>query len=366
MRLASSTHGDEQVEHSIFISYLLNNCFMKSLKFIIFIIFLLLISVSAISKKFRYNINEYIIQPIVGITKPTIKITTINHLGPKVPAIIADILKEKYRLLIVSPKEDYDIIVDSVYSRETIKDKEGIKIFYTNEAALPAFNDYDLITGFNHIDHPKYLRGAYYYGNISKINGTEPSIRSKYTECSARKKYFACFLVSNGFTGANPYNGKILDGVIARDSIFQKLSSYKRVESGGKHLNNIGKIIPYKETPEWLSQCKFTIAYENQSYDGYITEKVFQAYFAGTVPIYYGDKTAVSDINKKAVIYANDFEKEDALVEYIKKVDNDDELYCNIWKQDIMTPEQKKYVNTIYPELREKLFKILEEKLPKK
>jgi hypothetical protein len=102
----------------------------------------------------------------------------------------------------------------------------------------------------------------------------------------------------NGHIG----NGKPLDGIVARDRIFHKLSSYKTVESGGEHLNNIGIIVYRDEAELWLSKCKFTIVYENQSYDGYITEKVFQAYFTATIPIYYGDKTAVSDINKKAII----------------------------------------------------------------
>lgn len=54
----------------------------------------------------------------------------------------------------------------------------------------------------------------------------------------------------------------------------------------------------------------------------------------------FGDKTAAADINKDVVIYADDFKTEKDLIEYIKEINNDDELYCKIWNQHlIINPE---------------------------
>jgi hypothetical protein len=120
--------------------------------------------------------------------------------------------------------------------------------------------------------------------------------------------------------------------------------SIKPVISGGKHLNNIGAVVPYGDTEKWLSQCKFTIAYENTlNYPGYITEKPYQAYFAGTVPIYNGHRSNLVDVNPKSILYAQDFANEDDFVEYIKKVDQDDDLYCKIWNEQIITDPSKDY-----------------------
>ena len=95
-----------------------------------------------------------------------------------------------------------------------------------------------------------------------------------------------------------------------------------------------------------------------------MTEKLFQAYFAGSIPIYWGDKTAISDINKNAVIYADDFDSEKNLVEYVKTVDNDDELYCKIWHHNLITNPEMNY-GVMQDKLRNKLFKLIDTKLQK-
>ncbi|WP_330932951.1 glycosyltransferase family 10 domain-containing protein [Rickettsia canadensis] len=44
--------------------------------------------------------------------------------------------------------------------------------------------------------------------------------------------------------------------------------------------------MPKAKTREWLSKCKFIIAFENKTYKWYVTEKPFQAYLAEAVSIY--------------------------------------------------------------------------------
>ena len=182
-----------------------------------------------------------------------------------------------------------------------------------------------------HIDHENYLRMPFYLfrfkDEISPSFKRPQSLMTKHSD-------FCGFMTSHGRTMG--FCRGINDGVIARDSLFQNLSNYKQVKSGGKHLNNIGGIIPYDKTREWFSQFKFIICYENQSFDGYITEKVFNAYYAGAIPIYYADRSVLKDINPKAIIFGPDFESEDALIEYIKKVDQNQTLYQSIWNEPLM------------------------------
>ena len=210
--------------------------------------------------------------------------------------------------------------------------------------------------GFDFIDKPNYLRLPYQYTFL------KDKIRHNYDRhmtCNPHKQHFACFLVSNR---ADWLKGKF-NGGEARTRMFHRLSLYKKVLSGGKHLNNVDGPVP--DTQEFLSQCKFTISYENTlNYPGYVTEKPFNSWLAGTVPIYNTDQAGLVDINKKAVIYAGDFKTEDELVDYIIKVDNDDKLYCDIWNQQIVPGPEKDY-DTVKAQIRAKLDEIFAKKIGK-
>ena len=63
---------------------------------------------------------------------------------------------------------------------------------------------------------------------------------------------------------------------------------------------------------------------------GYCTEKILESFAAGTIPIYYGDETAVQDFNPKAFINCHDYASIDEVIEKIKQLDNDDEAYLQM------------------------------------
>ncbi len=63
-----------------------------------------------------------------------------------------------------------------------------------------------------------------------------------------------------------------------RNNFFLKISKYKKVDSGGLALNNIGYIV--KNKLEFIKDYKFTIAFENSSYSGYTTEKITDAFIS--------------------------------------------------------------------------------------
>ena len=73
-----------------------------------------------------------------------------------------------------------------------------------------------------------------------------------------------------------------LPGHERRERFFEKLSRYKRVDSGGGALNNVGG--PVADKLGFIANYKFTIAFENRSRPGYVTEKIFEPLQAGGVP----------------------------------------------------------------------------------
>ena len=45
---------------------------------------------------------------------------------------------------------------------------------------------------------------------------------------------------------------------------------------------------PVAEKLETLSQYRFSLCLENSVFDGYVSEKIFDCFFTGTIPIYLG------------------------------------------------------------------------------
>ena len=78
---------------------------------------------------------------------------------------------------------------------------------------------------------------------------------------------------------------------------------------------------------EKYSKCKFAIIFERKNEEGYITEKIINAMLAKSIPIYYGTNKIKDHFNPDSFVYVNDFNTFEDCIEYIKKIDNDDDLY---------------------------------------
>jgi hypothetical protein len=75
---------------------------------------------------------------------------------------------------------------------------------------------------------------------------------------------------------------------------------------------------------ETLSKYKFTLAYENMNEaNGYITEKIFDALIAKTVPIYWGAENIEEYVNPKAFIDRRIFKNDADLADYIYSISED-------------------------------------------
>ncbi|WP_300449474.1 glycosyltransferase family 10 [uncultured Helicobacter sp.] len=151
-----------------------------------------------------------------------------------------------------------------------------VRIFYTGENITPNFNICDYAIGFEHIQfldryirYPLYL---FYEADFEKALHKHENISSKTLQNKTR---FCNFIVSNG--RADPL----------REATFRALNAYKKVDSTGKYLNNIGGAI--KDKFAFQQQCLFSLCFENSSTPGYLTEKLIQAAAAQTIPIYWGD-----------------------------------------------------------------------------
>ena len=125
-----------------------------------------------------------------------------------------------------------------------------------------------------------------------------------------------------------------------RGDFFKKLCQYKRVESPGSYLNNMpgGAVVDWLDgsKTEFQRKCKFTLCFESTLHYGFVTEKIMDAFYADTIPVYYGSPTVTDIFNKDAFINCTDYPSFDAVIEKIKELDQDDEKYLQMLRQPIL------------------------------
>ena len=82
---------------------------------------------------------------------------------------------------------------------------------------------------------------------------------------------------------------------------------------------------PIERKAEIMSQYRFSICFENvANYNGYITEKIFDCLFAGTIPIYKGAGNVLNYVPQSCFIDYNQFENIGEMHKYIKSMSETD------------------------------------------
>lgn len=235
-----------------------------------------------------------------------------------------------------------DYLFFSAFSDEHLNFSDSVKIFISGENIAPDFNvcDYALSSekisfGDRHFYYPYFL--------TAKDALERAKVKHLFTE-GKEKRDFCSFVVSNG--RADPY----------RKELFDALSSYRTIDSGGRYLNNVGGPVPDKLTFE--SKHKFSLCSENSSHPGYITEKLVEAFAAGTVPVYWGASDATQIFNPKAMVFANDFASAEEVARRVREIDEDDALYLSMLREPAMRVEN--YAEQKWKEIEDYLVSIVE------
>ncbi len=123
----------------------------------------------------------------------------------------------------------------------------------------------------------------------------------------------------------------------------------------GTNVIHIGPSI--NEKIDTIKNYKYNICPENSDTIGYTTEKIFQSFQAGCIPIYYPcNKIEDKIINNNSILFLND--NEDSIKEQINKFEVIDELqFTDIWLEDSYY-----HICMMYFNLWFKIWKIMKEK----
>lgn len=233
--------------------------------------------------------------------------------------------------------ESVDLVIFGPFGTRWMSVKPGIPlVHYTGENTDPIQDPrVSLNLGFKRLNGtPNYLRLPLWMLEINWF-GVDPEsfgnpkpipidrcCKIVPQELLEHRKKFCAFVVSNP---KQP----------VRNTAFQWLSNYKSVDSAGRLFNNVGESIfaglggggGELKKMEFLKSYKFCLAYENDSSEGYTTEKLLHAKASGCIPIYWGDPTADQDIDFNGVIDARKFKTAEELVTAVKEVDEDDQKW---------------------------------------
>jgi len=243
--------------------------------------------------------------------------------------------------------DDPDFLVYSNFGNRYF-DYDVPRLCYTSENIRPDFNLCDYALGCDRM----VFGDRYYRFTIYMLERQEElhAIGPRRWNQEARK--FCNFVYSNDT--AHPF----------RDEFFRLLSQYQKVDSGGRHLNNLGYSVRDKRL--FQKDYKFSIAFENSSTPGYSTEKIVDAYVAGTVPIYWGDPEIGEDFNVSSFVNAHDFGSLSDLVERVIELDRDEESYRRMYEAPFLvravgdytfTPGFEEFLVHIFDQEKEAAFR---------
>lgn len=285
--------------------------------------------------------------------------------------IFVQILSRKYD---VRYSENPDFLLYGPFGNKHLQ-YDCIRIFFTGENLRTNWNIADYGIDFDYMDFSdRHLRLPFGFLPSEHLRELhrQSSTRALSSKTAERGK-FCAFMATNG-------GG---EHTRVRDRFLEILSAYKRVDSGGQWNNNIGGAIGDRYNDfqtskrKWLREYKFHICFENSSYPGYLTEKLLDAYATGCIPIYWGDtslrcvyppplmdknhsKLQNTDeidmciphispnlleytINPKAFINAHNFPSLQDLVQEVRRVDNDDKAYREMYLQPLFLGDFNPY-----------------------
>lgn len=134
-----------------------------------------------------------------------------------------------------------------------------------------------------------------------------------------------------------------------RNRFFLALDRIKSVDSLGAAFRSESPrfTLDSRDSINWrgskalmLSNYRFTISFENVSAPGYSTEKLSDAFLAGSVPIYWGDPFIAEDFNEQAFISAHSFNSYKDLIDRVFEVEEDAQELAKLRAVPPMTKQQ--------------------------
>jgi hypothetical protein len=244
------------------------------------------------------------------------------------------------------------------------------KIFYTAEnvhVPLSHWEKYkdlllsnkhiDLSLGFDYIEHPQYLRFPFWIMNCFPPNADFKEIQEicknlNQPTISADERSRFCALICR-----DDYFGE-------RIKMLKIINSIDTVDCAGAFMNNTNELKTiYKDNKtEFLTQYQFNLCPENSNYEGYVTEKIFEAIQGGCIPIYWGSNNNPEPdiLNHDAICFISNTGQDINATEKIRSIYRDKNSYSDFTHQNRLKENAPETIYSYYEQLEQKLKEIFQ------
>ena len=240
-----------------------------------------------------------------------------------------------------------DVIVRSVFTQEGNWNSESKKyIYWSGEPNTPITKN---LSHKNHL-HSDILKLFTYKADdalwVPYVLFSKWLYKDRPNDCNMNRPYLLAYCNSN----CVPFREEVFD-------IFVDLTSTDQCHAVGKcHGNYKNTKRKIQETrKEWdgdklietYKKYRFVIAMENCVQPGYVTEKILNAFAAGSIPIYHG-ATEISELfNPKAFINLSNFNSPQDCVEYVINMTPEQ---CSAMQQEPIYNEENDVINLLNTE----------------
>lgn len=267
-------------------------------------------------------------------------------------------------LEIVHYSKSPDILISSCFGdiNKVKYIKARIKLFFYGEnlERYPQYNNvellksvFDIILGFKYTNKdnklfrfPLWLCYYPYYNINEKEHNIIEYLEGKYKNSILNKTIFGT-LISSHDTGGQ------------RVILLNELIKYGKVICPGNYNNNHVKISQgNKAKVDFIKQSKYNICPENSKYEGYFTEKIFQAFEGGTIPIYWAiDEPEKECLNRNKYCFIKNINDKNDIERKIKEAVENPEKYL---EGNIFNDNAYKIIGNYYNDLIEEIKQLLE------
>lgn len=152
---------------------------------------------------------------------------------------------------------------------------------------------------------------------------------------------------------------------VSRQRVVKLLSSIEDVRCAGKWLHNDDTLRTDfgDDKVKYLDQFMFNICVENGNTTGYVTEKLFQSFDAGCIPIYNGGGEYLEPevINRNAILYYTT-DDEESLKKRVDELYHDENAYKAFISQPRLLPSAVDFIYETLGKVKDAYISMLEAK----
>jgi len=218
------------------------------------------------------------------------------------------LFRKYFEKIQIENTDNCDIIIRSPLSGDIWNNKKKPYIYWSGESRYVPLSEY----------HTKYLQILSFISDKPNSIYIPFCLESKHIykerlNTNLNREYLVGYCASNKVSKREELFSKFVEktGVNNCISFGNCYGNYKETQKiaggdfqGDTLINNYGK-------------CKFILAMENCKVNGYVTEKIINAFYSGAIPIYWGSDNINELFNKEAFINIDNFNSFEECIDYV-------------------------------------------------